>query len=569
MYQRYFGFRTLPFSAAPDPRALYLSEQHREALANLLYVARNGGFALLSGEVGAGKTTICRCLLEQLPATVDVGLIFNPKLRSPELLAAMCDEFGIRYPPGTTSLKTLIDLLNRHLLRNHARGRSSLLIIDEAQNLSVDALELVRLLTNLETSERKLLQIILVGQSELRRLLERPELRQLAQRITVRCHLGPLTRADVAPYVAHRLRVAGVEAPLFPPRALAGVFRFSGGIPRLINAVCDRALLGAYVERRWQVAPSVVGRAARELRGAGGAPRAATIGRFAAAAGCALLLAAAALGLGGALGGPGVTGAEAAAAIVMPPPLQPLPPPAPAARMAAPAPAAAPPLPSPDAAIAAARLGGAGPAAADRGIAMRPEWQHSRLSALRAVLQYWGVTLPRDAGEPCEQATAYGLRCLRASGTLAHLQRYNRPAVLTLVDDQGGTYDVALVRLAAADAAIWVDGRPTTVPLTELSVRWTGDYTLIWRAPPGFVGPASLGDRAALSAWVAARLGELDGGTRPGGGGVDAAVLAERLRRFQKRRGLAPTGQIDARTVVELALLDADGPVLVPPTGAP
>jgi general secretion pathway protein A len=567
MYQRYFGFRALPFSAAPDPRALYLSEQHREALANLLYVARNGGFALLSGEVGAGKTTICRCLLEQLPVTVDVGLIFNPKLRSPELLAAICDEFGIRYPPGTTSLKTLVDLLNRHLLRNHARGRSSLLIIDEAQNLSVDALELVRLLTNLETSERKLLQIILVGQSELRRLLDRPELRQLAQRITVRCHLGPLARADVAPYVAHRLRVAGVEAPLFPPRALAGVFRFSGGIPRLINAVCDRALLGAYVERRWRVAPSVVGRAARELRGAGGARRAASIGRFAAATGCALVLAAAGTGLTGAVGGAGVTGAEAAAAIVMPPPLQSPPPSAPPPRM--PAPAAALPLPSPDAAVAGARLGAADPTATDRGVAMRPEWQRSRLSAFRAVLQYWGVTLPRDAGEPCEQATAYGLRCLRGSGTLAHLQRYNRPAVLTLVDDQGGSYAAALVRLGAADAAIWVDGRPATVPLTELSVRWTGEYTLIWRAPPGFVGPASLGERGALSAWVAARLGELGGGAGPAGGGVDAAALAERLRRFQKRRGLDPTGQIDARTVVELALLDADGPVLMRPTGAP
>lgn len=564
MYQRYFGFSALPFSAAPDPRALYLSEQHREALANLLYVARNGGFALLTGEVGAGKTTICRCLLGQLPAAVDVGLIFNPKLRSPELLAAICDEFGIRYPPGTASVKTLIDLLNRHLLHNHARGRSSLLIVDESQNLSVDALELVRLLTNLETSERKLLQIILVGQTELRTLLDRPELRQLAQRITVRCHLGPLARADVAPYVAHRLRLAGVEAPLFPPRALARVFRFSAGIPRLINAVCDRALLGAYVEQRWQVAPSVVVRAARELRGTGAEPRAAALARIATAAGCALLLAGAGMVLSGGAGEPGAGGA--AAAIVMPPPLQPphlqpprLQPPERAAQPS-PAPAVAAPL-----VAAPAAPGGADPAGTGR-----PERERSRRMAFGAVLQYWGVSLGQDPGEPCDAVAAYGLRCLRATGTLAHLRRANRPAVLTLADDRGGIYDVALVRLGSADAAIWIDGRPATVPLADLAVRWTGEYTLIWRAPPGTAGTAGLGDRGGLSAWVAARLAELDGGAGPGGfgpggAGIDATALAARLRRFQTVRGLAPTGQIDHRTLLELALLDPDGPVLVVP----
>jgi general secretion pathway protein A len=268
MYVEHFGLAELPFSLTPDPRYVYMSERHREALAHLIYGINQGdGFVQLTGEVGTGKTTMCRCLLEQLPPDVDVALIFNPRLTSHELLAAVCDELRVAYPAGTDSVKLLVDSLYRHLLGAHARGRRTVLIIDEAQNLSVDVLEQVRLLTNLETARDKLLQIILIGQTELAALLERPELRQLAQRVTARYHLRPFSQDETRAYIVHRLGVAGRTRMLFSPWALREVHRLSRGVPRLINVICDRALLGAYATSRSWVDVHTVRRAAREVRG--------------------------------------------------------------------------------------------------------------------------------------------------------------------------------------------------------------------------------------------------------------------------------------------------------------
>src|SRR3990172_9634901 len=266
MYQSYFGLAEEPFSIAPDPRYLYMSQRHQEALAHLLYgVNAGGGFVLLTGEVGAGKTTVCRCLLEQIPESCDVAYIFNPKLTVAELLSTICLEFGISYPPGNTRIKVFVDCINAYLLQANARGRHTVLIIDEAQNLSADVLEEMRLLTNLETSQRKLLQIILLGQPELAAMLERPELRQLAQRVVARYHLGALTRTEIAAYVRHRLDVSGAPRPLFPAALMGQLYRLSGGIPRVINVLCDRALLGAYVQGKERVDRATLARAAREV----------------------------------------------------------------------------------------------------------------------------------------------------------------------------------------------------------------------------------------------------------------------------------------------------------------
>ncbi len=273
MYNDHFGLQDNPFSIAPDPRYLFMSERHREALAHLLYgIRHDGGFILLTGEVGTGKTTVCRCLLEQLPADTRVAYIINPRLSTLELLATICDEFGIDYPPGNTGHKLFIDRLNAFLLESHAAGRRNVLIIDEAQNLSADVLEQLRLLTNLETNRRKLLQIVLLGQPELRTHLSRPELRQLAQRVTARYHLEPLAEREVAEYVNHRLAVAGSRQPLFPNRLIRQIYRLSGGIPRRINILCDRALLGAYVQGRERVTLRLLNQAAREVRDGGAAP---------------------------------------------------------------------------------------------------------------------------------------------------------------------------------------------------------------------------------------------------------------------------------------------------------
>ena len=266
MYEAYFNLASAPFAVTPDPRYVYLTKRHREALAHLQYgILQPGGFVQLTGEVGTGKTTLCRCLLEQLPPEADVAVILNPRLGVVGLLAAICDELHIQYSSDSLdTIKTLVDALHAHLLEAHGRGRRTVLIIDEAQNLSPAVLEQVRLLTNLETSTEKLLQIILIGQPELKRLLAHRELRQLAQRITARYHLMPLSLADTVAYIRHRLRVAGGDPSLFTPAALCQVYCLSDGIPRLINVLCDRALLGTYALERSRVNAAMVRRAGRE-----------------------------------------------------------------------------------------------------------------------------------------------------------------------------------------------------------------------------------------------------------------------------------------------------------------
>lgn len=246
MYKQFFGIQTKPFSIAPDPQFLYMSAGHLEALAHLRYgLSEGGGFVLLTGEIGAGKTTVCRCILEQTPKDTNIAFVLNPKLSAQELVATICDELRIYYPVAS-GLKPLIDRLNRYLLAAHAQGQRTVLIIDEAQNLSYEVLEQIRLLTNLETNQQRLLQIILLGQPELQEILAQPEMRQLAQRIAARHHLGPLAKDETLAYVRHRLAVAGMEPSVFTIPALDEVFLLSCGIPRMINLICDRALLGAY-----------------------------------------------------------------------------------------------------------------------------------------------------------------------------------------------------------------------------------------------------------------------------------------------------------------------------------
>ena len=268
MYEQHFNLNQLPFSIAPDPSFLYLSAAHREALAHLMYGFSHGGFVMVTGEVGTGKTTLLRNLVKQTPPDLDVAFILNPRLTVRELLASLCDELGIIYnPDSTTSVKQYVDLITRHLLETHRAGRSTVMIIDEAQNLSPAVLEQVRLLTNLETDDRKLLRIILIGQPELKEMLERQDLRQLAQRITARYHLGSLSREDTYAYIMHRMSRAGGNPHAFSASALRRIYSLSKGTPRLINVIADRALLGAYTLGRHQVTGHIVSRAAKEVLG--------------------------------------------------------------------------------------------------------------------------------------------------------------------------------------------------------------------------------------------------------------------------------------------------------------
>ena len=267
MYLQYYGLSEAPFDITPNPRFLFYSAKHREAFNHLLYgIRERKGFVQLTGEVGAGKTTLCRAMLEQLDGHYATALILNPVMSAEELIKAIAVEFGLPVN-GLDRLDTLA-VINQFLLQQVERGQDTVLIIDEAQDLTDELLEQVRLLSNLETDNRKLLQIVLMGQPELRDRLNNPRLRQLRQRITVRYHLQPLCRNEVNQYIQHRLVVSGAKgAPYFTQAALWRVFNYSKGIPRLVNAICDKALLAGFVQQQERIGFGMIGRAVRELEG--------------------------------------------------------------------------------------------------------------------------------------------------------------------------------------------------------------------------------------------------------------------------------------------------------------
>lgn len=267
MYLQHFQLNAEPFSIAPNPGMLYPSNRHQEAIGYLQHgLTGNGGFVMLTGEVGTGKTMVSRAVLGQLGDNVNVAYILNPTLNELQLLQSVCESFELTIPTSPDQ-KSLSDLLQQFLLDQHHAGNRCLLVIDEAQHLSVDALELLRLFTNIETNERKLLQIVLIGQPELQEKLAQRSLRQLAQRITARYHLLPLTQDETFAYVNHRLALAGSRRPLLEKKAMKALYRLSAGTPRIINLIADRALMGAYAENQVQVSHRFVERAAKEIFG--------------------------------------------------------------------------------------------------------------------------------------------------------------------------------------------------------------------------------------------------------------------------------------------------------------
>ncbi len=535
MYLDHFGLREPPFSITPDPRFLYLSRQHRDALAHLLHGSDEAGsFMLLTGEVGTGKTLLCRTLLDQPPPDIRFALLLNPLLTPLELLAAICDEFGVTYPPGTQSRKNLIDRLNLFLLKAHGEGQRPVVVIDEAQNLSTETLEQIRLLTNLETGSHKLLKILLIGQPELLTVLRRPELRQLDQRITARYHLGPLDRRDTAGYVQHRLRVAGATRPLFRPAALRQVHRESGGVPRLINVICERALAGAYALDRAQVDARLVRRAAREVRG--GAPRHPLAPALLAGA---LTVSAVAIG---ALAwqrhhAPRPAGTPAASGLIAVPARAVAADPEPPADEPPPedAPAATPPAPAPP------TLG----ALLAQGV--------DNAAAFDALFRRWRLAPPTAmGGTPCEQAAAAGLQCLFEQGGLAALRRHDRPAVLELHDGPR-TALVAALALDGDTITLQAGAQRLTVPLDELARWWDGDFVILWRPPVAGLDTVAEGYRGPATAWIASALAAT--GLAPAGHRGDRfdAALARAVRRFQRARGLHADGIVGPQTFIALA----------------
>jgi len=532
MYLSHFGLRELPFSITPDPRFLYMSARHREALAHLVYgVGEHGGFVQLTGEVGTGKTSVCRCLLEQLPSHVDLALVLNPRLSPVELLATVCDELRIPYPGGTTSAKELVDRLHRHLLEAHTGGRRTVLIVDEAQNLSPEVLEEVRLLTNLETAREKLLQVILIGQPELTAILDQPKLRQLAQRVTARYHLEPLLRAETRAYIRHRLAVAGRGRAVFTQPALRTLHRRSRGIPRLINAIADRALLGAYTRERPQVDAATVRRAAAEVLGHPPQPWQRWARRVAAAA-----LVAATGGVGLVLLGPGEIGRDDAGreSIVSGP--------------SGPSLAGVPALAT---GAAAARASEPSPAPRLADVLRDPAVPATKGDALAVLLGLWGVHAA--GGQPdCEGPPAGALECLAAVGSWQKLRRLDLPAALELAGPGGERRYAVLTALTPSEATLRFGDRVVTALLAEVEPFWDGAFVVLWRPPPGEL-PVRRGARGPATDWLRQRMTRVAGAGLPieSGRPYDQG-LWERVTAFQQARSLEPDGVVGRETAMVL-----------------
>ena len=543
MYAKFFGLEREPFSIAPDPRYLFMSERHREALAHLLYgLSGGGGFVVLTGEIGAGKTTVCRCFLEQIPAHCNIAYIFNPKLTVTELLKSVCDEFHIQTPPrepGMATVKDYVDPLNQFLLEAHAAKRHNVLIIDEAQSLSADVLEQLRLLTNLETNDRKLLQIVLIGQPELRTMLARPELEQLAQRVIARCHLDALSQAETRRYVQHRLSVAGLGgAGPFDAAALLRIHQLSRGVPRRINMLCDRALLGAYAGGRAQVNRATLDQAAREVfapatpDGTSGSRRGVTIAFTLLLGGAAL--AALTYALTGAL-----------------PPF---------ARLDSSLENATPPVPAASApASAAAAASRATPTDASAPAVLSAQELRAGFSSLhrveadawRELAPAWQLALA--PGDPCLAAAQAQVQCYRSSAsTLALIRQIGRPGLLTLYDAESRAYFALLTGLGEGQATLRIGGTDQSVSLSSLAGLWRGEFATFWRTPPGYASRGAEGASRAPAQWLATQLDAVEAAAPPAARPASGATLRSRVLAFQLAQGLRPDGVVGPTTLMQL-----------------
>ena len=533
MYLDFYGLREPPFSITPDPRFVFLSERHRDALAHLLYgigQGGGGGFVQLTGEVGTGKTTLCRLLLEQLPENARVALVLNPRLSPVELLESIGEELRLDLTGRRGSLKSLVDGLNTYLLEAYGQGLRVVLIVDEAQNLSTEALEQIRLLTNLETHTQKLLQIILLGQPELRDMVARPELRQLSQRITARYHLTPLDPDETEAYVRHRLGVAGSTRMPFTRLALRRLHAHSGGVPRLINTIADRALMAGYAQDLAQIGERAVNLAAGEVLAS---PlkrwRMPRMGWFAGAliALCALVL------------------WQWPRHVPAPPPVSDT---APADMPATPARAAGPPVLD-SLQLAQVIQGDSG----------------SNAGAWNRLLSLWtlrGSEVNAASAARCPPTVAPGVYCLRGSGSLAKLSALRRPVILRLAESGDEAWAV-LLGIGEKNVRLAVGGDTFDIARRDLDQVWLGEYIALWRAPDYVPAWMRRGDSGAAIEWLRERLNASQEARVDSSGPAffDAGIEAG-VRRLQSAHGLVPDGIVGPETLLALTARDKDGPRL-------
>jgi general secretion pathway protein A len=590
MYNEYFGFKEAPFSIAPDPRYLYMTAQHREALAHLVYgLNSEGGCILLTGEVGTGKTTICRCLLEQIPDQANVALVLNPKLSEIELLETICDELKISYPDSDNSVKTYTDRIYEFLIKSNRNNEKTVLIIDEAQNLDSKVLEQLRLLTNLETHQRKLLQIIIIGQPELLDILAKSEMRQLAQRITARFHLRPLTKSEVKTYVSHRLAIAGQHIQLFPENSLKLLYKLSNGIPRLINIICDRALLGAYVENQYAVSPAIIKKAATEvfgelknvekyhknkrwlyplsafsgitiiaitlffyfsyteekdlassqpvtssdikneqlslisedatnvLSGTKAVEQSAETQNKSAEKSAYQAKSDAADSLG-------MT--EKQQAEIQPAVIQ----------------------QTENEAETTVDINYDNISEVLNGTTNNPASSYQEL--FKIWNQYYDTKTLMTA---CEQAETYSLSCLHTQGNLKSLKQHNRPAILTLINNQGETRYLTIASIHNNHATVFSNNTAHTIRLSDLDKYWHGKFVILWRKPGHYLSAITPGHSGKIVSWINEKLSIINNNT------ISETVkntyddeLADKVKAFQLQHGLIADAIVGPVTILHL-----------------
>ena len=510
MYKAFFSLTENPFSISPNPKYLYMSDRHTEALTHLVYGLRDGGgFVLLTGEVGTGKTTVSRCLRQQLPDDTDLAFILNPSLSTEELLASICDAFQLTYVQPAT-LKTLFDALHHFLLQNHQAGRRTLLVIDEAQHLMPDVLEQLRLLTNLETDDAKLLQIVLIGQPELQQLLRQPLLRQLAQRITARYHLLPLDLNDVDSYVRFRLQVAGCLQPIFTPSAIRALHRLSGGIPRVINLICERALLGAYAAGRERINEKLLAQAAYEATGVRDEGSTGAVLAFSLAG--MLMLAAGWFGWQQW----GFLPKHPVKKVMVPVAL----------------PADAKLVKRFDQAIAEAAY---------------------EDQAMQQLYRVWGFETAIDEAH-CDSAERANLGCIQGQASLDEIIKLNYPVVARLTEQNGPELYAVVLHVADGQADLLLGSEKWQVSQEWLSKAWGQDYTVLWQLPESSNKIISKRSGPADVLWLETVVSQaLHQPPRNKLSRFDNQ-LATKVRQFQKQEGLTEDGVAGEQTLLRLVV---------------
>lgn len=597
-----FGFKENPFSITPDPRYLYLSQGHEESLAHLIYgTGPNGGFVLLTGEVGTGKTLLIRSLLAQQLTDVDIALVLNPRLSRREFLSTVIEELGIEYKGHPYSLKQLMSALSEHLLKTHAEGRHTVLIVDEAQNLSPRVLEQVRLLTNLETTRHKLLRIILVGQPELLEMLGREELRQVDQRITARYHLYPLGRQETSRYITHRLAVAGIREDLFSPLAMRLVHRFSRGVPRMINTICERSLLAVFSRGQHRVGAKLVWLASKEVKGVRRSGRIWPWIALGVVAVVALIYFSlsplfvtekTSLEVVSSLEQKSETEEIAQPVEIAPVVAEP--------KMPAEPPAEIMPEPEPEPASSAEKvlaqpeaektpmplvvtaaeiepaettekieveMGTEEPPAEVYSLAALFDHNQNGQLVYQRLFSLWQQAVNLNSPmTPCMQAPQKGLRCLRDILDWEQLYSLNRPFILRLRRDKQTR--MLLLKRLDGDRLLVDDGvGEAFLRLGEIQPYWSGEFVMLWRPHGGvaLIGDGSAGDAVT---WLRNRLQLVDGEpvvSKPGLDQFDDALKA-RLQSFQQSNGLMADGMAGQQTLVYLnnLSLPQETPTLYP-----